>query len=543
MSAANWQVRVESGPRTGAGFLITPRKILTCAHNLTPGAPVTVTFTQRYGSAPVPARLESHGGWTEDDRGHPGDVAVLALDRDAPVPPAELAPPEAAFGHPAPRLLALGFPRRFDEGTIAVYRAKSDLRVRGHWVELEAYDGHGQVLEEGFSGSAVTLATTHQVVGMAVAAINGRGGRMLPLDVLAGHCPELAEQLSAPAPDSRRVLALVEKVTRARIDCGPDKLFRYAVGEFGQDLPPGGFDSLWAAAAWLLAEADEESVVRFAEELERLLNAPAAPAARPRWTPVLFDVQRSGAGADQALVEVSAYSGGVLRPVASTTVHTAEVSVYVRDVIDDALAHLPLGTAELVAFTLPSAWLNWPVDRWPAGPDEPTTLGCAYPVVVIHPARRHIGKHRRLAHRWEKAMGRPVRTVGRVACDRATPVGQDALRDADVIGFARPPGTAPDPSFDAALTKPVPALLWPRGDCGAPHEPGTECAGATFLDRLEPFLSGTDLTELPQQMKELREEADSDNDHWAGDVQLLWDAPHCLPDPRDSPARHRSPVA
>ncbi|NEB74221.1 serine protease, partial [Streptomyces sp. SID14478] len=120
----------------------------------------------------------------------------------------------------------------------------------------------------------------------------------------------------------------------------------------------------------------------------------------------LVDVRRSGAGDDQALVEVSAYSEGRRHPVAARTVPGSQVAAYVREVIDDALAHLPPGTDDLVAFTLPPDWLNWPVDRWPAGPDDPTPLGCAYPVVVTHPTRRQVGQRRRLAQRWQEGADR-----------------------------------------------------------------------------------------------------------------------------------------
>ncbi|MCQ4213725.1 VMAP-C domain-containing protein [Streptomyces longispororuber] len=550
MNGAKWQARVVSGTEVGAGFLVTPRMVLTCAHVITDEAPVTVTFPQLPGEDPVGARLHLHGGWRGGAA--PGDLAVLELDRDMDIPPAEFALPGAAFGDPPPRLLAYGFPRHYDEGTLAEYRAKADLLVGDEWVELVALDGHGQPMEGGFSGAAVTLAGSHRVVGMVTQTTGGRGvlaSRMLPLDVMARYWPDLADRIPCPAPaagrpDTGRLHTLIEKATRTHLDCDPERLYRYAVGEFGPDVPPGGFASLWAAAVYVLSEVDEpDAVARFTERLDALLDAPAPPAAAPRWTPVLVDVQRSGAGDDQALVEVSAYSAGRRHPVASRTLAESEVAAYVRDVIDDALAHLPPGTDELVAFTLPPKWLNWPVDRWPAGPDDPTPLGCAYPVVVTHPTRRQVGPLRRLTRRWQDSAGRPVRAVHRVGCDGGGAASQRELRVADVAGFARPPGAVPDPRFDAALSKPVPALLWPRTGCAKDHEPGAGCPGGTFLDELGRYVTGAHLAELPYRIMELREAADARDDHWAGDVQLLWDAPHCFPDPRETGAPHRSPVA
>ncbi|MEV1019052.1 trypsin-like peptidase domain-containing protein [Streptomyces sp. NPDC050264] len=566
MSGAKWQVRVESGRRTGAGFLVTPRTVLTCAHVLTPASEVTVTFPQLPGEGPVPAHVHTRTPWAGGPT-DPGDLAVLTLDRDVNVAPAQFAPPDAAFGDPPPRLVAYGFPDGYDEGTIAEYRAKSSVRVKDEWVELVALDGHGQPLAHGFSGAAVTLAGSHRVVGMVTATTGGRGvltGRMLPLEVISRymdrHWPDLADLIAAPdaaaRPDTARLHALIERATRTRVDCPPDRLFRHAVGEFGPDVPPGGFASLWEAAVYLLAQVPEDAAAtRFAERLEELMAAPAPTGRQPAWTPVLIDVRRSGAGDDQALVEVSAYSEGRRHPVAARTVPESRVAAYVRDVIDDALARLPPGTDDLVAFTLPPNWLNWPVDQWPAGPDDPTPLGCAYPVVVTHPTRRQVGQRRRLAKRWQEGTDLPLRAVHRVACEGAGPVRQRELGEADVVGFARPPGsetgTAPgtgtgpgsDDHFKAALAKPVPALLWPRTGCASGHEPGAPCAGGTFLDRLGPYVSDATLTELPYRIMELRESADGREDHWARDVQLLWDAPQCFPDPRDTPAPGGPPVA
>ncbi|NEB75290.1 serine protease, partial [Streptomyces sp. SID14478] len=212
------------------------------------------------------------------------------------VAPAQFAAPGAAFGEPSPRLLAYGFPAGFDEGTIAEYRAKADLRVGDEWVELVAFDGHGQPLAHGFSGAAVTLAGSHRVVGMVTATTGGRGvltGRMLPLDVMARYWPELAERIPSPEAaartDAARLHCLIEKATRAGLDCAPDRLFRYAVGEFGPDVPEGGFASLWQAAVHLLAQVPEaDAAARFADRLEQLLATPEVPgsaARQPDWTP------------------------------------------------------------------------------------------------------------------------------------------------------------------------------------------------------------------------------------------------------------------
>ncbi|MFI8791884.1 trypsin-like peptidase domain-containing protein [Streptomyces sp. NPDC055105] len=112
MNSARRHARIECGRQIGAGFLVTGRKAVTCAHVIADGsaAPLTVTFAHEAGAVAVPARIVSHGGWGGRPTGS-GDLAVLGLDEDAPVDPAAFAPADAAFGEPPRELVAYGFPR------------------------------------------------------------------------------------------------------------------------------------------------------------------------------------------------------------------------------------------------------------------------------------------------------------------------------------------------------------------------------------------------------------------------------------------------
>ncbi|WP_326713135.1 trypsin-like peptidase domain-containing protein [Streptomyces sp. NBC_01474] len=112
MNSARRRARTECGRQIGAGFLVTGRKAVTCAHVIADGgaAPLTVTFPPAAGAVAVPARVVSHGGWGGRPT-DPGDLAVLALDEDAPVDPAAFAPGDAAFGEPPREPVAYGFPR------------------------------------------------------------------------------------------------------------------------------------------------------------------------------------------------------------------------------------------------------------------------------------------------------------------------------------------------------------------------------------------------------------------------------------------------
>ncbi|MFB6679479.1 trypsin-like peptidase domain-containing protein [Streptomyces sp. NPDC056390] len=570
MNSARWHARIECGRQIGAGFLVTGRKVLTCAHVIADSgaAPVTVTFPHGAGAVAVPARVVSHGGWGGRPT-DPGDLAVLELDEDAPVDPAAFAPADAAFGEPPRKLVAYGFPRGYDEGTLAEYRATAAQLIGGEWIQLEAWNGHGQPLEAGFSGAAVALAGTGEVVGM-VTATGGRGvrnGRMLPTHVMARYWPELGERLPTPAhedADRDRLRVLVAKAARAGLDCSPQRLYLDAAGPFGPPVPPEGFDSLWAAAWYVLCELDDpESVTRFADRLDALLDAPrtgaAARHARPDWSPILVEIGRSGAGGDQVVVEVSAYSAGRRHPVDSRTLAHGELRPYVRERIDEAFSHLAPDTDELIAFALPREWLNWPVAQWESGPDDPTPLGCSYPLVVTDHARRRGGLRHRLTRRWQGIDTGANALVHRVECDS----GEDPrklrlrLRAADVAGFAAPPAAEHSrPRFDTALTKPVPVLLWPRSGCGGEHAGAWPdeaadkgdggCAGSAFLDAIGPYVAGVTPAELPRHILSLRETADAADDpdgHWARDVQLLWDDPRCFPDPHTTTTHLHSPVA
>ncbi|NNN36346.1 trypsin-like peptidase domain-containing protein [Streptomyces sp. S3(2020)] len=556
MTDAEWHARVEcAGKVIGAGFLVAPGTVLTCAHVALDRGPLTVAFPQRPGSLAVPARVVAHGDWAGGPA-DPGDLAVLELAQEVTIAPAALAP--AATAHGDRKLVAYGFPAGWDEGTLAEYRTTGPVLVGGEWIQLEAWSGHGQPLAAGFSGAAVTLVETGEVVGMVTAAADARDvrtGRMMPTDVMRRHWPGL-EGLVPAAGSSvlaarRRLRALVERAIRVGLDCDPVRLYNDAVaGDIAPPPPPEGFDSLWSAAWFVQSELDDPAAVtRFADRLATLLGPRPTPRrTTPAWAPILIELGHSGAGEDLVRVEVSAYSGGRRHPVGSDTVPHTRLRSYVQDRIDAAFRHVPPDADELIAFALPRDWLDWPVDSWESDPDDDTPLGLALPVVVTDHARRKARTRHALTRAWNRLDTGPRARVHRVACGCPGKPGELrlALLESEpcLAGFAAAPGTdRTREHFRTSLVAPAPVIVWSRRGCGTEAACADVCPGTAFLDSLDAHVSRVRPADLPRSVLALRREAAAEDGHWAQDIQLLWDDPRCFTDPHEEGAHLRSPVA
>ncbi|MGW2744920.1 VMAP-C domain-containing protein [Streptomyces sp. NPDC001450] len=554
MSGAAWHARVECGGAVaGAGFLVAPRTVLTCAHVVQgsePG-PLTVSFPNRPDLGVLPAVVAVRGGWAGGDT-DPGDLAVLELAGEVPVGVARFAPPGGEPHLASQVLVAYGFPEGYDEGQLAEYRAVSTTRIADEWVQLEAVTAHGQPLTHGFSGAAATLPDG-RVAGM-VAQVAGEHGvrvaRMLPTEVLARHWPGLGELVPArdDGPDpTGTVYELVRRAEATGLACSPDQLFVDAVGDFGPDLPPGGFESLRAAVGYVQWEVEQsaEALARFADRLTELLDEPTEPAVREApaadWAPILVEIDRSGAGTDQVTVAVSAYRGGRRRPVGTVRLPRAEVQEHVQRGIDRAFKQLAPDADELLTFVLPRDWLNLPVAHWACSVDDSTPLGCAHPVVVTDHYRHHSGRMRhQLGKKWQKLATSSGTALHRIGCGtQEHPLGlRKRLREksAGLAGYGAPPTAVPK-HFEVGLNMPVPVLLWPRAGCSGTTEHPAPCAGTAFLDALAPYVEGVPPAELPRHIQALREDAEADAEperHWARDIQLLWDDPRCFPEPATS---------
>ncbi len=584
MSSQSWQVRV-LGSGVGSGFLVTERHVMTCAHVVEGADRVEVVFAQYPDLGPLGATVIAAGEWcgTGEDR---GDVAVLELERPVGVAPARFAAVHTPFVQQAVRLTAYGFPRGYDEGILGEFRSTSDQLIAGEWLQLEAWTGHGPPLEEGFSGAAVVREDTGEVVGMVTARYAaGGGGRMLPARALVRRWPGAAELV--PVPDHSR-----ESVSRLRdlvLGCGdhgaPEATYRSVMEPLAAlpPLPPaGGFLSLWDVAWFLLTEVEpapgtapwadfavhlaertEDQAVRHALHawagdhragtvLQASARARPTPVGGTTWSPILVEIEHSGADRDVYLVSVYAVRDGRAQLVASSTVARQHAQECVREHLDQAFGRIDPEGEELIAFALPGDWLGEPVDEWRTSADDAAPLGCFSPVVLMDLGRR---RQSRLQFKLEKVWQTLDRRSGgtawhRVECDSPSDPAKLTVRLQGLgaaVGYGAHPLTEQARELlQAGLNAAAPVIVWSREGCSGPHDAdapaGHSCTGARFLDALEAGLASVPLAELPRHVRDLRREAflaEKPQPHWATGLVLVWEDPRWFPEANIYP---RSPV-
>jgi phosphoglycolate phosphatase-like HAD superfamily hydrolase len=65
MTSASWQARISCGRETGAGFLVTERHVLTCAHVVARSATDAVNVSFAQGEDALHAKVVAHGVVTD----------------------------------------------------------------------------------------------------------------------------------------------------------------------------------------------------------------------------------------------------------------------------------------------------------------------------------------------------------------------------------------------------------------------------------------------------------------------------------------------
>ncbi len=196
--------RQTDGTPVGAGFLVTEKLAVTCAHVVatalglqaapaeTPQAEIQLDFPLVKEGAACAARITA---WQPDV-----DIAVLELLGELPagVGPGKLFQAADLWGHP---FRAFGFPAGFDDGVWASGRILAPQAAG--WLQVEDTKATGYFVQPGFSGGPVWDAQLGGIVGMSVAADTRQSVRtafVLPVAALVDAWPPLGERVKAPTP-------------------------------------------------------------------------------------------------------------------------------------------------------------------------------------------------------------------------------------------------------------------------------------------------------------------------------------------------------
>ncbi|WP_408055636.1 effector-associated domain 2-containing protein [Streptomyces apricus] len=200
----------------GAGILVMPDRVLTCAHVVTaaigpppghadavPVGSVLIDVPGIPGSTVGEATVVPDGWFPGPiSGGSGGDLAVLRTQRTPPegTRTARVGP----CGEPGRREMSTyGFPPGAPEGLWSRARPVGRGGPHQDWIQLEGIGTGGIRIGRGFSGAGVWDPTARRVVGMVTAAYTdpqAKAAWMLPLEAAARMWPRLAEVLESPSP-------------------------------------------------------------------------------------------------------------------------------------------------------------------------------------------------------------------------------------------------------------------------------------------------------------------------------------------------------
>lgn len=209
--AAIARIYHSTGAIVGAGFLVSDRYLLTCAHVVTaalgiptetvepPAAPLELDFPLIAPGQKVKAKVVFWQPVNSTQMGE--DIAGLLLEADPPMDtqPVRLMAAEEMWNHP---FQIFGFPSKRDEGIWASGVIRD--RLANGWVQIEDIKAQGQAIQPGFSGSPIWDEVVEGVVGMAVAADKKREETktafMIPTAILQQIWPELGQPVQQTTP-------------------------------------------------------------------------------------------------------------------------------------------------------------------------------------------------------------------------------------------------------------------------------------------------------------------------------------------------------
>lgn len=181
------RIRQAGGEVLGAGVLLDPRTVLTCAHVIPDRAEeVVAEFVGQPGARAVPARVVS---WVPADDDQRGDLALL--DLAFPVPQ-ERRPVLRRPSLWEREVYTRGFPSLLDDGLWVRARLGGRAGPGGEWVQMDAEPY--REIRRGFSGAPVVDRRDGDVLGIVVSEFPGLVGLawMIPVETIVRHLPALA---------------------------------------------------------------------------------------------------------------------------------------------------------------------------------------------------------------------------------------------------------------------------------------------------------------------------------------------------------------
>jgi hypothetical protein len=221
-----------NGVVVGAGFLVSPNYVLTCAHlvaqalTISPSTPdvptglIDLDFPLIAPGKKIQARVEF---WQPVNPAVAGeDIAGLKLEGKCPpgVQPVRLVTADDVWQH---SVRVFGFPSGHNHGVWATGVLRGELG--NGWIQMEAVTVTGYRVEPGFSGAPVWDETLSGVVGMAVAAERQREGVkaafMIPTKVLSQTWSVLGQWVQTgmkPKPALSRVQQVKAKCLQGNLE-------------------------------------------------------------------------------------------------------------------------------------------------------------------------------------------------------------------------------------------------------------------------------------------------------------------------------------
>ncbi|MFC7829607.1 trypsin-like peptidase domain-containing protein [Streptomyces sp. NPDC057375] len=213
MKTPSWAVRIRGadGEIAGAGILLSPDQVLTCAHVVDRAAArLTAEFVGAtdHSVPAVPARVDgtAYVPETRDADGDPsGDVALLRLERPRPV---EETVRLHRLSAPGREVRMYGFPYAHNGGIWFRSTVVGGCGRDGQ-VQLSPVSP-GELASPGCSGAGVADSRTGEVIGMVLSGqLDQHGNRfsfMSPAETIARHLPGLKPHIVGPTAVDERLL-------------------------------------------------------------------------------------------------------------------------------------------------------------------------------------------------------------------------------------------------------------------------------------------------------------------------------------------------